>query len=321
MWKQAWIVILASCLPAAFAADEWPAKPVRFIVPVPAGASADVSARAIAERLSRMWRQPVVVENRPGGGTTVGTNALAKATPDGYTMGWVISAHAINPSLYTNLPYDTLRDFSGVTLVYAVKPAIVAAPGFPANSVAELVELARRNPGKLTFASPATGSGVHLVGELFKMKHGLDIAHVGYKAGTAAHPDVMTERVSFMFDALPNALVHVKSGKLKLIAVVSEAPLRAYPEFPLLQGLLPSDATVGWNGIVVPAKTPREVVARLNTDIVAAIRSPEVQERFASFAVETAVSTPERFDAFIQEDVARWSDVVKRAGIKLEAGQ
>ena len=170
MWKQAWIAALAFCLPAAFAADEWPTKPVRFIVPSPAGASNDVSARFIAERLSKMWRQPVVVENRPGGGTTIGTNALAKAAPDGYTIGWVISAHGINPSLYADLPYDTLRDFSGVTLVYALKPAIVAAPGFTANSVAELIELARRNPGKLTYASTATGSSVHLVGELVQVE-------------------------------------------------------------------------------------------------------------------------------------------------------
>jgi tripartite-type tricarboxylate transporter receptor subunit TctC len=316
LWPLA--AALTLCLAPCRAAETWPAKPVRLIVPASAGASNDVAARAIGERLSKAWRQPVIVENRPGGGTTIGANAVAKASPDGYTLGWVIAAHSINPSLYATLPYDTLRDFAGVTLVYALKPVIVAAPGFPASSVAELIELARRNPGKLTFASAASGSSVHLVGELFKLKYGLDIAHVGYKSAPAAHPDVMEQRVSFMFDALPNVLTHLKSGKLKLIAVVSEEPLRAHPEFPILRGLLPADAVVGWNGLVVPAKTPREIVAKLNTDIVAAILSPEVQERFASFSVETLVSTPEKFDTFIREDMARWADVIERAHISID---
>jgi tripartite-type tricarboxylate transporter receptor subunit TctC len=312
---------LALYIHASHALEPWPTKPVRLIVPSPAGTSNDVAARVIGEALAKLWRQPVIVENRPGGGTTISTNAVAKAAPDGHTLGWVISAHAINASLYANLPYDTLRDFAGVTLVYSLKPAIVAAPGFPANTVAELIDLARRNPGRLTYASPANGSSVHLVGELFKLQHGLDIPHVAYKAGTAAHPDVMEQRVSFMFDALPNALPPLKSGKLKLIAVVSEAPLHAHPEFPILQGLLPPGVAVGWNGLVVPAKTPRELVAKLNADIVAVIRSPEVQERFASFGVDTVVSTPERFDAFIREDLARWADVVKRARITIEEGR
>ena len=321
MWKQAWIAALAFCLPAAFAADEWPTKPVRFIVP---------SLRWSIQRRFRtsdrraafeMWRQPVVVENRPGGGTSVGTNALAKAMPDGYTIGWVISAHAINPSLYTDLPYDTLRDFSGVTLVYALKPAIVTAPSFPANSVAELLELARRNPGKLTFASPATGSSVHLVGELFKMKHGLDVAHVGYKGGTAAHPDVMTERVSFMFDALPNVLAHVKSGKLKLIAVVSERTVTRSPGVSAFckaccRRMQPSAGTASW----FPPDAARD---RREAQYGYRRRDSFAGSAGALRELRRGNNTSVRpaFDAFIQEDVARWADVVKRAGIRLEAGQ
>jgi tripartite-type tricarboxylate transporter receptor subunit TctC len=314
------ICALALCLPQLAAANDWPAKPVRFIVPLVAGASADVSARVIAERLAKTWNQSVIVENRPGAGTIPGTNALAKAAPDGYTFGWVINAHAINPSLYANLPYDTLRDFAGVTLIYALKPVIVASPSFAPNSVEELIVLAKSKPGQLNYASPATGSVTHLAGELFKLKYGLDIVHLGYKGGAAAHPDVMSGRVPLMFDALPSALPHIQSGKLKLLAVVSNTPVPSHPEFPLLTGLLPPDATIGWNGIVVPAGTPREIVARLNADIVATVQTPEVQGRFAAFSVDTVVSTPERFDAFIREDVARWADVVKRAGIKIEQG-
>lgn len=314
------VCAVALCVPRFAAAEAWPAKPVRFIVPFVAGASNDISARVIAEQLAKTWSQPVIVENRPGAGTIVGTNLLAKATPDGYTIGWVISAHAINPSLYSNLPYDTLHDFAGVTLVYALKPVIVAAPDFPAGTVEELVSLAKAKPGTLTYASPATGSSVHLVGELFKLKYGVDILHVGYKGGSSAHPDVIAGRVSLMFDALPNSLPLIKSGKLKLLAVVGDSDVPGHPEFPLLSGLLPRGAAVGWNGIVVPARTPRETVARLNRDIVAAIGAPEVQDRFAAFSVDTIVSTPERFDTFIHEDVARWAAVVKSAGIKIEQG-
>jgi tripartite-type tricarboxylate transporter receptor subunit TctC len=302
-------------------AEGWPTKPVRLIVPSPAGAQNDIAARVIGEQLSKIWHQPVIVDNKPGGGTTIGTNAVAKAAPDGYTIGWVISAHAINPAMMTNLPYDTLHDFAGVTLVFALKPVIVAAPAFSASSVTELIELARRNPGKLTFASPANGSSIHLLGELFKLKYGLDVQHVGYKGVTVAQPDVMEQRVSFMFDALASALPYVQSGKLKVIAVVSDSPLPDHPEYPLLKGLLPADAAVGWNGLVVPAKTPPQLVARLNADIVAAIRSSEVQQRFAGWGVETIVTTPAGFDAFIREDMTRWADVIKQAGIKAEGGR
>ena len=317
--RKIWRVAAVVALWAGTAhAETWPSKPVRLIVPSSAGAQNDIAARVLGEQLSKVWRQPVIVDNKPGAGTTIGTNTVAKAAPDGYTIGWVISAHAINPSLVANLPYDTLHDFAGVTLVYALKPAIVAAAAFPATSVTELVEFVRRHPGKLTFASPASGSSIHLLGELFKLKYGLDVEHVGYKGGTAAHPDVMEQRVAFMFDSLTSVMPHLRSGKLKLIAVVGDSPLRDHPEYPLLRGLLPPDVAVGWNGLVVPAKTPRDLVAKLNADIVAAIRSAEVQQRYAGFGVDTIVSTPERFDAFIREDVARWADVVKRAHIRAQ---
>jgi len=319
LWRIA-AAVLIMCTGSAHA-EAWPVKPVRLIVPSPAGAQNDIAARVIGEQLSKIWHQPVIVDNKPGGGTIIGTNAVAKAAPDGYTIGWVISAHAINPTLFTNLPYDTVHDFAGVTLVYALKPVIVAAPAFSASSVTELIELARRNPGKLTFASPANGSSIHLLGELFKLKYGLDVEHVAYKGVTVAHPDVMEQRVSFMFDALTSVLPYVQSGKLKVIAAVSDSPLPDHPEYPLLRGLLPSGAAIGWNGLVVPAKTPPQLIATLNADIVAAIRSPEVQQRLAAFGVETIVSTPAGFDAFIREDMTRWADVIKRAGIKAEGAK
>ena len=268
-------VALASA--AAIGAEWSPTRPVRLIMPFAAGTSADAAARVIAQHLSSTWKQPVIVDNRPGGGTTIGTQLVAGTTPDGHTFGWVITAHSINPSLYPRLPYDTLRDFSGVTLVYQLRIVIVAAPSFPANTVSELIALAKAKPGRLTFASASTGSGPHLLGELFKLKNGIDMTHIGYKGGTAAHPDVMAGRVPLMFDTLPNALPQVRTGKLKVLAIISDTPVSGFTEFPVLAGLLPANASTGWNGLVVPARTPRAVVGKLNTDIVIAIRSAEVQ--------------------------------------------
>ena len=316
-----WFIALAVMLTssASTRAAEWsPSRPVRFIMPFAAGASADAAARVIAQHLSRTWKQPVIVDNRPGAGTTIGTQVVATAPPDGHTFGWVITAHAINPSLYAKLPYDTLRDFSGVTLVYQLRIVIVAAPSFPANTIPELIALAKAKPGQLTFASASTGSGPHLLGELFKLRNGIEMTHIGYKGGAAAHPDVLAGRVPLMFDTLPGALPQVQIGKLKVLAIVSDTPVAGFTDFPILAGLLPPNASTGWNGVIVPARTPRWVVAKLNTDIVTAVRSVEVQKYLASLTVETKTTTPEQFDTFIREDVTRWADVVKRAGIKIE---
>ena len=312
------LAMVMGCVPAMSTAQEWPAKAVRFIVPAVAGGSADASARVLAERLAAKWKQPVIVENKPGAGTIIGTDAVAKAQPDGYTFGWVISALAVNPSLYAKLPYDTTKELAGVTLVYQLKPTIIAAPSLPANTIDDVIRLVKSKPGQMSYASPGTGTGVHLVAELFKLKHGLDMQHIAYKGGNAALPDVMSGRVPLMFHPLPGALPLIEARKLKLIAVVSDAPIPGYPDFPLLTGLLPKDAVVGWNGIVVPAGTPRPIVAKLNADLIAVIRSSEVQERFTALTVQTITSTPEKFDAFIREDIVRWADVIKRAGIKLE---
>ena len=300
------------------AAETWPTRPLRFIFPFVAGSASEVAARAIAQRLSKTWNQQIVVDNRPGAGTIVGTDVLAKSPPDGHTFGWIITAHAINPALYPKLPYDTLRDFTGVTLLYQLKIIIVTAPNSPLNSVSELIALAKARPGQLTFASAAVGTGGHLLGELFKLKHSIDMQHIGYKGGPAAHPDVMSGRVSLMFDTLPGALPHIKGGRLKALAVVSDTPAAALPQLATLPGLLPAKAVTGWNGIVVPAGTPKTIVSRLNADMISAVKSPEIQEVFATLTVDTLTSTPQEFDAFIREEIIRWGDVVKRADIKLE---
>lgn len=313
-----WVACAAALPLCTLAAEPWPARPLRFIFPFVAGSASEVAARAIAQRLSATWNQQIVVDNRPGAGTIVGTDVLVKAPPDGHTFGWIITAHATNPALYSKLPYDTLRDFAGVTLMFQLKIVIVTAPNSPLNSVNEMIALARAKPGQLTFASAAVGTGGHLLGELLKLKHGINMQHIGYKGGPAAHPDVMSGRVSLMFDTLPGALPHIKGGRLKAIAVVGDTPAPALPQLPTLPGLLPAKAVTGWNGIIVPAGTPRNIVSRLNADMVNAVKSPEIQEVFATLTVDTLTSTPQEFDAFIREEIIRWGDVVKRAGIKLE---
>jgi tripartite-type tricarboxylate transporter receptor subunit TctC len=313
------ILLMAACVLAAMPAlaGEWPTRPVTFVVPSGPGSSADLAARALAAQLSARWKQPVVVDNKSGAGTTIATAAVARAPADGHTFGWVIAAHSTNPALRTNLPYDTLKDLAGVTLVYQLNPVIVAAPGYEASTVEEFIALARRKPGQF-YTSTGVGTGPHLLAELFRQKHGLDLQHVPHKTGGAARLDVIAGRIPVMFDALPSALPTILEGSLKVIAVISDAPVPSQPQLPILRDLLPRDALVGWNGIVVPAATPRDVVRKLNAELIAAINSPALQETFDKLGVRTVTSTPEEFDAFIRADIARWSQVIRQAGIKLD---
>jgi len=303
---------------SVLAAESWPTRPLRFVFPFPSGSGSEVAARALAQRLSKVWGQQIVIDNRPGASSMIGTDLVAKASPDGHTFGWVIAAHAINPSLYPRMPFDPVRDLRGITLLFQLKIVIVTAPHSPLGSVNDLIAMAKAKPGQVTFTSASVGTGGHLLGELFKLKHGLTMQHIGYKGGTAAHPDVMSGRVTVMFDTLPNALMQTKAGRLKAIAVIGDKPVAALPQVPPLQGLLPERAITGWNGVVVPAATPAAIVARLHADFTKAVLSPEIQEVFATLNVETITTTPAQFDAFIREEIERWGDVVKRAGVKLE---
>lgn len=311
------LVLSAGLLFAASAvAEDWPARPVTFVVPSAPGSSLDVAARALAERLAARWKQPVVIENKPGAGTTIATNTVAKSR-DGHTLGWVIAAHATNPTLRSNLPYDTLKDLSGVSLVYQLRPVIVATPGYEASTVDELIEAARRRPGQF-YASTGVGTGPHLLAELFKQKYRLDLQHVPHKSGGAAQLDVQAGRIPIMFDTLPSALPAIRQGRVKALAVIGDGPVPEHPDLTVLRDLLPREAIVGWNGIVAPSSMPRAIVRKLNADIVEAIRSDPVQVIFTRLGVRTLSSSPEEFDAFIRADIARWAEVIERAGIKLD---
>ena len=317
MALRAAVVSLACLLALAASAQDGPRRPVTFVVPSAAGSSLDQAARTLAGVLAARWKQAVVIDNRPGAGTMLATNAVAKAAPDGHTVGWVIATHATNPTLRTNLPYDTLKDLSGVTLVYQLRPVIIASADLPFATIGEFVEFARRHPGQF-YSSTGVGSGPHLLAELFKRKHGLDLQHVPHKSGGAAQLDVMGGRVSIMFDTLPSALPLIQQGKVKVLAVIGDAAVPGHPEFFLMRDLLPEGTIVGWNGLVVPSATPPAIVRRLHADVTEAMGSDVMQALFARLGLRPLASTPEGFDAFIRDDIKRWEKVIRDAGIQLE---
>jgi len=301
---------------APLAQTAFPAKPVRLIVPNAPGGAIDILARLFAQHLQPLWNQSVVVEYKPGANTIVGSEFVAKSAPDGHTIGLVVTSHVINPSLRATLPYDTLRDFAAVTMTAVSGVVIVASPSFEANTIADLVELARRQPGKLAYASPGSGSAMHLSGELLKGMAGIDLLHVPFKGSGPAYPEVMAGRIPLLVDPLFSSLSYIRSGKLKPIAVTTPARDPAAPGIPTVAETLPGFAVHSINGMVVPAATPREIVAKLNADMVRVLQLPEMRTRMGELGLRPVGSTAAEFEATVRAEVVRWAKVVKDAGIK-----
>jgi len=311
---------IASILLAAFAtvalAQSWPAKPVKWIVPFAAGGTTDILARVIGEKLSVALGQPVVVENRPGAGGGVGADQVAKAAPDGYTiMGGTISTHAINASLYKNLPYDPVRDFAPITLIVRVPNMLVVNPDVPAKDVRELIALLKANPGKYTFASSGNGTSQHLSGELFKSMTGVEMQHIPYKGSPPALQDVVSGQVTMTFDNITTAWPLVKGGKLRALAVTTAKRSPIAPDVPTLAEAGLAGYEIGsWQGVFAPAGVPAEIVKRLNVEIVRIINSPEIRQKLIDMGAEPAPNSPEEFAAMVKTEVAKWSDVVRKSG-------
>jgi len=296
-------------------AQDFPTKPVRIIVPFSAGGPTDFLARLIGQKLSEMWNQPVVVDNRPGAGANIGTDAVAKAPADGYTIGIVSNAYTINPSLYSRLPFDTLRDLTGITQIVSSAMVLVAHPSVPANSVDDLIALAKAKPGHLTYASVGTGSGTHLTGEMFKSATGTDLVHVPYKGTSPAQVDLLAGRVMLMFGHLSSVLLHLRTGKLKALAVLDSTRNPAVPDVPAMAETVPGVEASGMFGIVTAAGTPRDRVRKLNADIVNVLNRPELKEKIGRMGGETLIgSTPEQFDLFLRSEIRRWAKAVKDSG-------
>jgi tripartite-type tricarboxylate transporter receptor subunit TctC len=320
-WRASRALLLAVLAVAAPAqAESYPDKPIKLVVPfAPAGAT-DVLARIVGQKLSEIEMQPVIVDNRAGAGGNIGSDAVAKAARDGYTllMG-AVGTHAINVSLYKKMPYDPVKDFVPVVLVATVPNVLVVPASLPVNSVKELIAYGKANPGKLNFGSSGNGTSIHLSGELFKSMTGVDMQHVPYKGSGPATVDLLSGQVQMMFDNLPSAMPNIKSGKLKALAVTSAKRSPSLPDVPTIaEAGVPGYEAPSWFGILVPKGTPPEIVAELNTDINKILAMPDTKKKFLEQGAEPAGGTPEQFAALINSEIPKWAKVVKASGAQID---
>jgi len=297
----------------------YPAKQIRVIVPFPAGGPTDAIARAIGQKLSETWGQPVIVDNRPGAGGNIGTELAAKSPADGYTLFIGTVANAINQSLFAKLPFDFVRDFAPVTQNYVTGLILAVHPSLPAHSVKELIALAKAHPGQLSYSSSGVGGTPHLAGELFNSMAGVTMVHVPYKGSAPAMADLLGGHIQLTFDNMLTVLPQVKAGKLRGLAVTMTTRSPLTPELPTVaEAGLKGFEVKSWNGVVVPAGTPKEIIARLNGEIVRILRQPDLREKFLVQGVELVPTTPEEFGAFIKQDIAKWAKVIQLSGARAE---
>jgi len=300
-------------------AQEWPTKPVRFIVPYPPGGGTDVIARIVQPEMSKGLGQPVVIENRGGAGGALGTEAAAKSTPDGYTFLFTLSSHTINPLLY-KLNYDVERDFVPVSIIVSVPQLIAANPAAPAKTLQEMVAAAKSAPGKFSFASVGNGTPSHIAGELLKLKTGIDMVHIPYKGGGPAVVDTISGQVPFLFVTAPAAMSHVRAGKLRPLAVTTLKRSPGAPEVPTVAEALnlPDYEVDSWYAIFAPAKTPPAAVARMQKEVARTVHVPEVKQKLIEQGGDPVGSSSEALDRVVRDELKRWAEVIRAAGIKLE---
>jgi tripartite-type tricarboxylate transporter receptor subunit TctC len=314
------VAALAAISAPAFAQGAYPNKPVRIVVPFPAGGTTDIVARATGQKLQEAWNQSVIVDNRPGAAGNIGAELVAKSPPDGYTllMG-TVGTHAINASLYAKMPYDHVKDFVPVILVAGVPNVLVVNPSLPVKSVQELIEYAKANPGKINFASSGNGTSIHLSGELFKTMTGAKMTHVPYKGSSPALTDLVGGQVDIMFDNLPSSLAFIKAGKLRALAVTSTSRSSALPDVQTMaESGVPGFEASSWFGLLAPAGTPRDVVTKINGEVAKWVASSDAKEKLAAQGANAAGGSPEDFARHIQTETAKWARVVKESGAKID---
>ena len=313
------LVIAFALLPLVATAQPYPSKPVRIIVNFPAGGVADIYARIIGAKVQEAWGQPVVVENRTGGGGNIGADAVAKSAADGYTLNMsAIGPHAVNVSLFSKMPYDPVKDFAAIALVLEAEGLLVVHPTVPANNVAELIAYARANPGKLTFASAGPGTASHLAGELFKTMARVDMLHIPYKGNVPAITDLLAGQTSLLFATMPTVLPHAKAGKLRAIATLGSERSAATPELPTIGETLKGFEVNNWIGLFAPAGTPPEIVRRWNAEVMRVMQSSDIQARLPVDGARFTPNTPEQFSAFVKSEIAKWAPVVKASGARVD---
>ncbi|MCK0196078.1 tripartite tricarboxylate transporter substrate binding protein [Ancylobacter sp. 6x-1] len=307
-------------LPGAPAfAQDFPTRPITLVVPFAAGGSTDLVGRLIAQRMTQELGQTVVVENRGGAGGNLGAAAVAKATPDGYTilMG-TVATHALNPALYKKMPYDPVKSFASISLLAIVPNVLVVNPEFPANTVAELIDLLKKDPDKYSYASSGNGTPLHLSGELFKSMAGVQMQHIPYQGAGPALNDVLAGQVPIMFDNLPSSAGHIKSGKLRALGVTTAKRATSFPDVPAIAETIPGYETYTWNALFAPAGTPAAAIEKLNKAANAALADPAVQAKLADFSATVVGSTPAELDAHVKAELAKWAPIVRASGAQLD---
>ena len=299
-------------------AQAWPNKPIRMVVPYTPGGYTDLMARTVGQKISEALGQPIVFENRPGANAIIGTDVVAKSPPDGYTFGTVIAAHAVNATLNPKLPYDTMKDFTYVSLMSVAPLIIIANNALPANNIKELVALAKAKPGELNFASSGVGAAAHLTMEMFKARMGIDMQHVPYKGTAGALQDTVGGRINVMFDIVGPLMPQVKAGNVKALGLAAREQIPSAPGVPtIIEQGVPDFVSGTWAGIIAPAGTPKEIVDRVSTEVQKAMRDPAVREKLAEQGIVPVGNTPDEYRAFVVDEVARWAKVIKDANIKM----
>ncbi|MEO8305602.1 MAG: tripartite tricarboxylate transporter substrate binding protein [Betaproteobacteria bacterium] len=313
-------IALAIALPAHAQAPAYPNRPVKLVVPFPPGGPLDIVGRSIAQKLTEAWGQSVVVDNKPGAGGNIGADIVAKSPADGYTilMG-ALSTHAVNPSLYSKMPYDAVKDFAPITLVAVTPNVLVVNAALPVNSAKEFIVYAKANSGKLAFGSGSNGSAGHLAGELFKVETRTEIIHVPYKGGAPAAQALLAGDTQFMFDNLANAMPQVKAGKLKALAVTTAERSKLAPDLPTMaEAGIPGFDISTWFGLFAPAGTPKDIVAKWNAEVTKILISPEMRGRLNAQGAEPVPMSPEQFAAFVQSEILKYARIVKASGAKVD---
>ena len=307
-------------VPVAANAQSFPAKPVKLVIPFPPGGSLDNVGRLLAQKIGDAWGQPIIVENRPGAGGNVGADAVAKSPADGYTvvMG-ALSTHAVNPSLYAKMPYDAVKDFAPISNVAITPNVLVVNAALPVNSLKDLIAYAKANPGKVNFGSGSNGSAGHLAGELFKVDTGTDVAHIPFKGGAPATQALVAGDTQFMFANLANAMAQLKGGRIKALAVTTAQRSKLAPDLPTMaEAGMPGFDISTWFGVLAPAGTPPEVIAKWNTELVKALNAPDVREKMLAQGAEPAPTTPAEFAAFIAREREKYARIIKASGAKVD---
>lgn len=310
------LAIAAICNSAA--AQTYPVKAVRIVVGYPPGGPTDVLARIVAQKLTESWSQQVLVDNRPGASGMIGAELTVRAAPDGYTLLMVPVTYAVTPSLYPKMSYDAAKDLAPVAQVAAAPFMLVVHPTLPVNTVKDLIALARSRPGQLNYASASTGGMPHLAGELFNTMTGVKMVHIPYKGAAPATTDLLAGQVSLMFNNMLSAMPHVKSGRLRAVAVTSSRRSAALPNLPAIAETVPGYEASGWYAALAPAATPRDLIARINGDINRVMKMPDVAQRLAGDGVEAVGTTPEQFGIYLRQEIAKWGKVVQASGAKAD---